>query len=273
MAMEHNVFWALTLTLMAGLSTGIGSAMGLFARLRSYRLLSFFMGFSAGVMIYISFVELFPRAKESLLLSLPEWDANFYLAISFFAGILTISLIDRFIPDFDNPHEFHSVVELEQNEEAKEYFKNKKLMRVGIFTAVAISIHNFPEGVATFISAVNDLTIGVPIAIAIALHNIPEGLAVSVPIYYATGSKKKAFIYSFSSGLAEPLGGLLAYLVLLPYLNDLVFGLIFGYISGIMVFISLDQLLPAAERYGEHHSSIYGMIAGMAIMATSLLII
>ena len=143
-------------------------------------------------------------------------------------------------------------------------------MRMGLFTALAIGIHNFPEGLATFTAALNDLELGIAIAIAIAIHNIPEGIAVSVPVYYATGNRKKAFTLSFLSGLAEPIGAIVGYLLLMPIMNDMVFGILFASVAGIMVFISLDELLPAAREYGEHHLSIYGLLAGMAVMALSL---
>ena len=143
---------------------------------------------------------------------------------------------------------------------------------MGKFTALAIAIHNFPEGLATFVSALTDMKIAIPIAIAIAIHNIPEGISVSVPIYYATGSKKKAFLYSFLSGMAEPVGALVGYFFLRSIFSDLSFGIIFAMVAGIMVFISLDELLPAAEKYGEHHLSIYGLILGMIVMAVSLLL-
>jgi len=162
----------------------------------------------------------------------------------------------------------HKVEEMED----KEKMKSAKLMRMGLFTALAIAIHNFPEGLATFTAALTDPTLGIAIAVAIAIHNIPEGIAVSIPVYYATGSKKKAFWLSFTSGLAEPVGALIGYLILMPFLSPVVFGLLFSGVAGIMVFISLDELLPAAEEYGEHHLSIYGMIAGMAVMALSLLL-
>ena len=147
------------------------------------------------------------------------------------------------------------------------------MMRMGVLTAVAIAVHNFPEGLATFVSALQAPSIAIPIVAAIAMHNIPEGIAVSVPIYQATGSKRKAFLYSFLSGLAEPVGALTGWLILMPVMNDLVFGIIFAAVAGIMVFISFDELLPAAREYGEHHLSIYGLISGMAVMAVSLLIL
>ena len=145
-------------------------------------------------------------------------------------------------------------------------------MRTGLLTALAIAIHNFPEGLATFVSALQEPSLAIPIVVAIAIHNIPEGIAVSVPIYYATGDKKKAFLYSSASGLSEPIGAIIGYLILMPFMNDIVYGLLFAGVAGIMVFISLDELLPSAKEYGEHHLSIYGLVAGMAVMAVSLLL-
>ena len=176
--------------------------------------------------------------------------------------------IDKLIPSYENPHEVKNIEDISD----KTLEKNRSLHRMGVFSALAIGIHNFPEGLATFMSAIDNPTLGVSIAIAIALHNIPEGIAVSVPIYFSTGSKKKALMYSFLSGVSEPLGAVIGYLILLPFMNDLIFGIIFAGVAGIMVFISLDELLPAAEKYGEHHLSIYGLISGMIVMATSLLI-
>jgi ZIP family zinc transporter len=147
-----------------------------------------------------------------------------------------------------------------------------RLMRVGVFSALAIAIHNFPEGLATFLSAIEDPMLGVPIAVAIAIHNIPEGIAVSIPIYYASGKRKKAFLLSFSSGLAEPVGAVIGYFILLQFFSEVIFGIVFASVAGIMVFISLDELLPGAQQYGEHHLSIYGLIAGMVVMAVSLLL-
>jgi len=143
---------------------------------------------------------------------------------------------------------------------------------MGIFSAIAIAIHNFPEGLATFFSAIEDPALGISVAIAVAIHNIPEGIAVSIPVYYSTENRKKAFFLSFLSGLAEPVGALFGYFFLLPYFNGITFGITFAIVAGIMVFISLDELLPTAEQYGEHHLAIYGLIAGMAVMAVSLLL-
>lgn len=267
--MDDNILVAFALTLFAGLSTGIGSALAFFTRTQSSRFLSVSMGLSAGVMIYISFVELFAGAQDMLVNVYGERTGNWYTVLSFFAGILLIAIIDKFVPSYENPHEFPDEEEKLQDKLKK--LKDAKLLRVGLFTALSLGIHNFPEGMATFISALKDVSLGLPIAIAIAIHNIPEGIAVSVPIYYATGSRKKAFTYSFLSGLAEPVGALVGYFILLPFISDLMFGILFALIAGIMVFISLDQLLPAAHAYGKHHHAIYGLIAGMVIMALSLL--
>lgn len=264
----NNVLFAFLITLFAGLSTGIGSLIAFFAKTTNTKFLSLALGFSAGVMIYVSMIEIFFKAEEGLILALGENLGSLVTVLSFFGGMLLIAIIDKLIPKAENPHEVH-VVEDNYNEE----MKKNNLMRMGLFTALAIAIHNFPEGLATFIVALKEPTLAIPIAIAIALHNIPEGIAVSVPIYYATGSKRKAFLYSFLSGLAEPVGALVGYLILMPFLNDVILGILFAGVAGIMVFISLDELLPASEKYGEHHLSIYGLVSGMAVMAISLLLL
>lgn len=269
-----NIIFALLLTTFAGLSTGIGSAIAFVAKRTNTKLLTLSLGFSAGVMIYISFVEILPEAKESFVHHFGEFTGNLYSIISFFGGMLFIALIDKFIPTFENPHEIRSVEAMDNPNEAARF---NKLYRMGILTAVAVAVHNFPEGIATFMSAINNPTVGIAIAIAIAIHNIPEGIAVSVPIFYATGSRKKAFFYSFLSGLSEPVGAILAYLVLTPFMNagnsEVIFGTTLAGVAGIMVFISLDELLPSAEEYGEHHIAVYGLIGGMVVMAISLLLL
>ena len=263
--MESNFLFALVLTLFAGLSTGIGSAIAFFAKKTNTKLLSTALGFSAGVMIYVSFVELFPQARNLVV----EGNASFpelSIVLAFFAGIAFIFLIDMLIPSAENPHEAHLVEEMHGKQQLQ-------LKRAGILMALAIGIHNFPEGIATFTTAYVNPSIAIPIAAAIAIHNIPEGIAVSVPIYYSTGNRKKAFWYSFSSGMAEPLGGLVGYFLLMPFINSFTLGLVMAAVAGIMVFISVDELIPAAERYGEHHYSIAGFVGGMAVMAISLLVL
>ncbi len=263
-----TVVFAFSLTLFAGLATGIGSALSLLTNRTNTKFLSVALGFSAGVMIYVSFVEIFFKAKSSLVAVLGEKAGTWATVGGFFLGILIIALIDKLIPNAENPHEIHTVEEMDgESEEHK-----AKLMRMGLFTALAIGIHNFPEGLATFTAALSDPSLGIPIAFAIAIHNIPEGIAVAVPIFYATGDRMKAFKLSFLSGLSEPVGALIGYVLLFRFFNDVMFGFIFASVAGIMVYISLDELLPSAREYGEHHLSIYGLIAGMAVMALSLLL-
>ena len=263
----NNVLFAFGLTLFAGLSTGIGSALAFFAKRTNKSFLSISLGFSAGVMIYVSLIEIFSEAKHVLTEVHGDKQGYWITVLAFFGGILLIAIIDKLVPSYENPHEVQSVEDIN-----KPVTNDKNLMRMGLFSALAIAIHNFPEGIATFSAGLVGAKIAIPIAVAIAIHNIPEGIAVSVPIYYATGNRKKAFILSFLSGLAEPVGALLGYLILRSFMNETIFGVLFASVAGIMVFISLDQLLPTAEKYGKHHFAIYGLIAGMVVMAFSLLL-
>ena len=267
--MAQNTLLAFLLTAFAGLATGIGSAIAFFSKQTNKRFLSGALGFSAGVMLYLSFVEILPKARDALVRDLGEGPGNWAVVGSFFGGILIIALIDRLVPSYENPHEAHLIEAMEPGapDDGKE-----KLMRMGVVTALAIAIHNFPEGLATFAAALSDPALGISTAIAVAIHNVPEGISVSVPIYYATGSKKKAFTYSFLSGLSEPAGALLGYTVLQAVFTETIFGILFASVGGIMVFISLDELLPTAKEYGEGHVAIYGLICGMALMAVSLLL-
>ncbi len=267
--MNGDVAFAFLLTTLAGLSTGVGSAIAFIARRTNKRLLCLSLGFSAGVMIYVSMIELLGAARESLTTELGTAAGNWASIISFFGGMLVVAGIDRLVPSYENPHELHMLEEM--SDEARE--KNPRLMRMGVLSAIAIAVHNLPEGMATFAAALKDPALGISIAIAIAIHNIPEGIAVSVPIFYATGDRKKAFAWSFLSGLAEPAGAVIGYLILAPFLSETVFGILFASVAGIMVFISFDELLPAAEEYGEHHIALYGLLAGMAIMAVSLVLL
>ncbi len=269
--MEENVLIAFLLTLLAGLSTGIGSGIAFFSKKTNTDFLATSLGFSAGVMIYVSFIEILPKAQESLISALGQQPGEWATVASFFFGILVIGLIDKLVPEFENPHIARDKSELEELK-ASPIDDNSELMRMGMLSALAIGIHNFPEGLATFASALSDPALGLSIAIAIAIHNIPEGISVSVPIYHATGNKKQAFKYSFLSGIAEPLGALIGYFLLRPFFNDFTFGILFGSVAGVMVFISIDELLPTSRKYGKGHQVIYGFIAGMAVMAGSLLL-
>ncbi len=279
----NNVLFALGLTVFAGMATGIGSIIAFTAKRTNYRFLSVATGFSAGVMLYVSFVEIFFKGADSLGAAYGENLGNWINTGAFFGGILLIGLIDTLIPSSENPHEVRSekktAVLHEDSPESAEQIKSGKLMRMGLFTALAIGIHNFPEGLATFLAALQDPELGVAIAIAIALHNIPEGISVSVPIYFATGNRKKAFAYSFLSGMAEPVGALAAYAGLVFFLGGgsgaippQIMGILFSGVAGIMVYISLDELLPTSRAYGKGHDSILGLIGGMLLMAVSLLL-
>lgn len=258
--MDNNVLSAFALTLMAGMATGIGSIMALFAKRTNTKFLAGSLGFSAGVMIYVSMAEILQKSKNYLIGISGEIHGNYYAVASFFAGILIIGIIDWLIPSTEG-----DIGNL------KEHSKEDTLKRMGFMTALAIGIHNFPEGMATFTSALKDPHLGIAIAIAIAIHNIPEGIATSVPIYFSSGSRKKAFLVSFFSGITEPLGAVLGYLLLRPFFNDMMFGILFGIIAGIMVFISIEELLPMAREYDKSKVTIIGFVVGMVIIALSLL--
>jgi ZIP family zinc transporter len=262
-----NLGTAFLLTAAAGLSTGIGSAIALFAKKTNKKFLAASLGFSAGVMIYVSMAELFVRSRDFLVASFGNKFGLLYAILAFFGGIFLIAAIDKLIPEKSNPHEMPCT---DGKECDTEHRRNKQLLRSGLLTALAIAVHNFPEGLATFVSALQSPGIAIPIVVAIAIHNIPEGISVAVPIMFATGNRFKAFWLSLLSGLAELLGAAIGYLILLPFLNDTLFGILYGIVAGIMVYISIDELLPSAEAYGYHHAGIYGLIAGMAVMAVSL---
>lgn len=274
--MNDNTLLALLVTLFAGLATGIGSLIGFFAKKTNKKFLCFSLGLSAGVMIYISFMEMLHGAR----LSLGEFygtdgKGDTITALLFFGGMLLAGLIDRLIPEQDNPHELHNVEEMrgEDNQHHNHSAANKKLRHAGVFSAIALAIHNFPEGIATFVTSYTDIGAGIAIAVAVAIHNIPEGIAVSVPIYHATGSRKKAFWYSFFSGFAEPLGAIVTWLILMPFITPALVSCIMAAVAGIMIYIAFDELLPATHYYGENHIALYGLFLGMAIMAASLLIL
>ncbi len=258
-----NVWFAFALSLFAGLATGLGSIIALARRRPGPRFLGASLGLSAGVMIYVSLVELLPQARGLVAGAVGASLAGWVAIGAFFIGVLIVGVIDRLIPSEINPHEPVD----------SEAYRRAMLMRTGMMTALALAIHNFPEGFATFMAALTDPQIGLPVAVAVAIHNVPEGVAVAVPVYQATGSRSRALLYSFGSGLAEPAGAVIGYLVLAPFLTDLVTGLTFSVIAGIMVFISVDELLPSAHEFGDHHSAVYGVMAGMAIMGASLLLL
>lgn len=261
--MDANVWFAFSLALFAGLSTGIGAAFAALWKNPGPKFLAASLGFSAGVMLYVSFIEILPEGIAKLGEVYSEKLAAWYGTLGFFGGIALIAIIDRLVPQKINPHEPGNT------DDGK---RRRAMMQMGVMTAVAIAIHNFPEGFATFLAGLADPSIAIPVAVAIAIHNIPEGIAVAVPIREATGSRAKGFWWGFLSGLAEPLGAIVGYLLLISIIGPVALGVAFVAVAGIMVFISLDELLPTAIESGKHHVAIYGLIAGMAVMALSLLL-
>ena len=278
---------ALLLTLIAGMATGVGGAIIMFVKKFSPKILSASLGFSAGVMILISLVELFPEARHSLGLLHGEKLGMFYTLLAFFGGMGIIALIDHLVPSYENPHEVNELT-IEVHNAAvgidntlpdshlaatEKNHESKKLLRLGLLSSIVIAVHNFPEGLATFVTAMEDPSLGLSITLAIALHNIPEGIAVAIPIYYATKKRGKAVFNATLSGLAEPVGGLVGYFLLKNLLSDSFLGIILAAVSGIMVYISLDELLPTAENYGAHHIAIIGVITGMAFMGFGMMVL
>ena len=298
----NEVLIAFGLTILAGMTTGIGSVIAFKAERTNYRFLSISTGFSAGVMLYVSFVEILYKGGNALAAAYGQTWGPWVNAASFFGGMFLMGVIDNLIPSAQNPHEIHAEKETAPLHDLSAAFPDfeaqaltgkkaavgshdhgrhqKTLLRMGLFTALAIAIHNFPEGVATFLAALQDPNLGVAITVAIALHNIPEGISVSVPIFYATGNRKRAFAYSVLSGVAEPVGAVVAYLALRFFVQGnsgtippQIMGVLFAGVAGIMVYISLDELLPTSRAYGKGHDSLFGLMGGMMIMALSLLLL
>ena len=273
---------AFLLTLLAGGATSIGAALGVLGRGTGPKFLAGGLGLSAGVMLYVSFVELLPQGAIVLSGGTgPDVRGTALATLSFFLGIALIAVLDRLVPESVSPHEFsgrmagsHGHAEVRDPDELSEdRALRARLLRTGAVTAIALALHNVPEGFATFVAALQAPEIAIPVVAAIALHNIPEGLAVAVPVRRATGSRSKAFWLSTMTGLAEPVGAVIGYLLLAPVLTGEAMGAILAGVAGVMVFVSLDELLPAAEETGEHHTVIYSLIGGMAVMAVTLLVL
>lgn len=256
--MDHTVLTALLLSFFAGAATSAGGALAFVIKRENLSVLSLGLGFSAGVMLYVSFMEILPQSSRALT-GLYGAKAGEWLSTGiFFGGIVAAWLIDTLLPS-------HHVEEHTLD-------KSAKLKHLGLFTALALAVHNFPEGLATFMASMKDATLGVSIAVAVAIHNIPEGVAVALPVYHATGSRSKAFWYSSLSGMAEPAGALIGFFALRSLLGGAAFGVMFALIAGIMTYISLDELLPTAHEYGDGHKVIWGVVGGMMVMAVSLLL-
>jgi ZIP family zinc transporter len=269
--MDSAVLFAFLVTLGAGLATAVGAGVGLFAKHTNRHFLAVALGFSAGVMIYVSFVEILPKAGDYMTQSSGDLAGAMTTAGAFLAGLAGMALMYRLIPDLEHPELTNPKTKL-PGEEGPVLVADKLLFKAGLGVALAVTLHNFPEGMATFFLTLDDPQVGISVALAIAIHNIPEGIAVVVPIYYATRNRKLAFGFGALSGLAEPLGAIIGYAILQPFITDQVLGIVFAVVAGIMVYISIDSLLPAARQYGNAHLAIYGMIAGMAVMAASLVL-
>ena len=258
----ENIKEAFFITIIAALFTIVGTLMGIIYKNKNKKFLSYALGFSGGIMLYLSFIEILPEAREGLVEELGKMSGNAVAIISFFFGMLLVGMVDKILPN----------LEKENSEEIIDDGEFKCLYKMGVLSAITIGIHNFPEGLAVFFSGMKDLRLGFTMMVAIGLHNMAVGLAIGIPIYYSTGSKKKAILFSSVTALCAPLGALLGYSIMLQFLNETVFGIIFGIVAGMMVFISLDEILPTAEEYGEHHTVIYGVISGMFVMAVSLVL-
>jgi len=269
----NHVLLAIALSMLAGLSTGIGGLAVLFLKKTNPAVLSVMLGFSAGIMVYVSFTELYQEALSNLCAVHGPTAGRILTVLAFFFGITLMAFINEFIPEPNRPHSVQKTGTVFRHGAGNFVRGKSRLLRTGIFTALAVTIHNFPEGIASYASAMKSPLFGISVALAIAIHNIPEGIAISMPVYYATGSKAKAFIWSLLSGLSEPLGAIAALLVLGRFISDNVFGIIFGAVAGIMFYISIDELLPASREYGKPRLSILGLMLGMAVMAISAIII
>ena len=261
---NENFMIALAVTTAAGLATGLGSLLVIFAKQPNARLLAFGLAFAGGAMVYVSLAEILNKSILAFSDAYGERLGFTWGTLSFLAGVLFIVTIDRLVP---NPHERLEVDDPYFREHNTSYVK-----RVGMLTAIAITAHNFPEGLATFFATLENPGVGMPLAFAIAIHNIPEGIAIAVPVYFATNNKTYAFLACLLSGLAEPVGALIGYAVLRPFLSEAVFGGVFGFIAGVMVFLALDELLPAAKRYAKGHETVYGLVTGMGALALSLVL-
>jgi zinc transporter, ZIP family len=316
------------LVLGAGLSTCIGGAVVYFPslfKLASEKALAASLGLSAGVMLYVSFVEILVKSNKAFVDSgVDEANAYTYATLCFFGGFVVMMILDKLVHmiagdtdacvciDNDQLKEIHALVDgvemrreepnsagisvcdqsicenketdssnaLEissvstdiENGKINKVFDKKKLKSMGLTTALAIGLHNFPEGLATFVAALDSPHVGVSLAIAIAIHNIPEGLCVSMPIYYATGDAHKAFLWSAISGLSEVVAAGLAWAILANLMVDSAYGILFGLVAGMMVNICVYQLIPTAHRYDKEDKVVsHSTLIGMGIMAISLI--
>jgi len=267
----NDITFAFLLTIIAGSATGLGGLAILFSKRTSKTFLSICLSFSAGVMLYISFGEILLEAFEDLEYALGDGIGYLVATVAFFAGILLVAAIDKFVP---HNEEVAELSEYTQGNSGEAVIQNDKqeLKRTGVMAAIAIAIHNLPEGIVVFMAVLHDPALGLAIALAIILHNIPEGIATAAPIYYSTGSKAKAFLFAFGTGYVQPVGAFIAWFLMRNVFDDMeaAFGIAFAVVAGIMVYVAIHQLLPAAQKFGKHHVVMKWLFTGMAVMAVSL---
>lgn len=259
-----NVLMSFGLTLIVGLTMGIGSFISFFAKETNKRFLALSLSFSAGIMVYVAFMAILPEGLELIEENLGHETGHTIGLVAFFSGMIIVAIIEKLVHilggDHDHHHSGHHHIHTEGDH----------LNKLGIVSAIAIAVHNLPEGLAIFTAGLNDISLAIPIALAVVMHNIPLGMAISIPIYYSSKSRKKAFAYTILVGLCQPLGAILGYLLLYKFFSDVLFGILFAMIAGIMIFVAVDELLPTSQRYEDHHISVYGFIVGMMVMAISL---
>lgn len=270
--MSREVILSLGLTTIVGLSMGLGSLLSFFVKETNKRFLAIALSFSAGIMIYVSFMAILPEGMELIESHFGERGGHLIALVGFFGGMLITAIVEKLVHKFGGHYHGHDDHDHEHKHDHEHHHgeNGEHLSKLGLMSAIAIAIHNLPEGLAIFTAGLKDISVAVPIAAAVILHNIPLSIAISVPIYYSTGSKRKAFLYSLLVGLCQPFGAIIGYLILSSFFNDLVFGILFSIVAGIMIFVSLDELLPSSQKYEDHHISVYGAIAGMIVMALSI---
>ncbi|EQC34249.1 hypothetical protein SDRG_08451 [Saprolegnia diclina VS20] len=295
---------AFALTWAAAFATCLGGLIIFSAsmvKMASAKNLSIALALAGGVMIFISLVEIFKKAVEQFMAGNAnaagecdptcEGNAWVYTNIAFAIGAGIIYLLDalvhRLSPDLKDEIDVADLSRLEQVVDGhvplstpldceKDTLAGKEkaaMNRTGILTAIALAIHNLPEGIATYTAAVHDLKVGATLAIGIALHNIPEGIAVATPVYFATGNRWKAFLWACGSSLAEPLGAILAFFILGDGLNPSLEGAMFGLVAGMMVTLSIKELIPSAVKfYPDGHAVSVAILGGMGLMSLSLIL-
>lgn len=268
--MSREVILSLGLTTIVGLSMGLGSLLSFFVKGTNKRFLAIALSFSAGIMIYVSFMAILPEGMELIESHFGEQGGHLIALVGFFGGMLITAIVEKLVHKFGGHYHGHDDHDHDHEHDHHHGENGEHLSKLGLMSAIAIAIHNLPEGLAIFTAGLKDISVAIPVAAAVILHNIPLSIAISVPIYYSTGSKRKAFLYSLFVGLCQPFGAIIGYLILSNFFNDLVFGILFSIVAGIMIFVSLDELLPSSQKYEDHHISVYGAIAGMIVMALSI---